>query len=205
LHLRVYFPGQTGRTNESGGCHPVWIEAYKINGREACNDPCRDAIIIVVDRRLPVRSFVKIALTLLLGLLIVFAVVADLPIGQKLGPLLGLGLYLKLISLLGMLTLALFAWGHKHRIEASQKYRRADEALKQAEATLERKRQVCEQMEQQLKETYQKKEQGLDDQIEQVRMECQQRLNALKAQNIELKETMAKLMNTLKRQNQQRS
>lgn len=149
------------------------------------------------------RGFLKVALILLLGLLIVLAVVADLPLGQKLAPLLGLGLYLKLISLLGMLALVLFAWGHKRGIEASQKYRRADEALKLAEATLERKRHVCDQMEQQLKEAFKKKEQGLDSQIEEVRMEYQQRLNALKTQNMELKETVAKLMSTLKRQNQQ--
>jgi hypothetical protein len=163
-----------------------------------------DAIIIGVDRRLPVRWFLKISLILILGLLIIFAAVADLPIGQKLGPLLGLGLYFKLISLFGMSALVLFAWGHKRRIEASQKYRRADEALNQAEAALERKRRACDLMEQQLKEAYGKKEQGLESQIEQVRTEYQQRLNALKAQNMELKETVAKLMHSLKHQNQQR-
>ena len=149
------------------------------------------------------RGFLKVAFILLLGLLIVLAVVADLPIGQNLAPLLSLGLYLKLISLLGMLALAFFALARKRQIEASQKYRRADEALKLAEATLERKRQVCDQMEQQLKEAYQKKEEALDSQIEEVRMEYQQRLSALKTQNMELKETVARLMSTLKRQNQQ--
>ena len=145
------------------------------------------------------RLIAKIALITILCLLVLFAILSDLPLGRNLEPLAGLGLYLKLVSLLGLVALGLLAWGHKRQVEASQKYRRADEVLAQAEAAFERKRQSCDQLEQRLKEIYAEKEKGLDDQIEQVRTNYQQQMNALKEQNIELKESVAKLMSVLKR------
>ena len=147
------------------------------------------------------RLFAKIALITVLFLLIILSITADLPFGQRLRFLLDLGLYLKLISLFGMATLVLFAWGRKCQIEASQKYRRADEVLAQAEAASERKRRQCDKMEQRFKASMAEREQGLDEQIEQVRVEYQQRLNGLKKQNLELKETVARLMSVVKRQN----
>ncbi len=148
------------------------------------------------------RLFGKIALITLLFLLVIFSILADLPIGQALENTLDLRLYLKLISLLGLVIAALLAWAHKLGVEASQKYRRADEVLAQAQAAFERKKQACEQMEQRLKETFEQKEQGLDDQIDAVREEYQQRLVVLKEQNVELKETVAKLMRALKNEKQ---
>lgn len=118
--------------------------------------------------------------------------------GQALKNTLDLGLYLKLISLLGLVIAAFLAWAQKHRVQASQKYRRADEVLAQAQAAFERKKQACDQMDQRLKATFAQKEQGLDDRIDQVRAEYQQRLMVMKEQNVELKETVGKLMQALK-------
>lgn len=148
------------------------------------------------------RLFGKIALITLLFLLVIFSILADLPIGQVLKNTLDLRLYLKLISLLGLVIAVFLAWAHKLGVEASQKYRRADEVLAQAQAAFERKKQTCEQMEQRLAQTFEQREQGLDDQINQVREEYQQRLVVLKEQNVELKETVAKLMRALKNEKQ---
>ena len=144
------------------------------------------------------RLFGKVALIALLFLLVVFSILADLPVGQALKNTLDLGLYLKLISLLGLMIAAFLAWAQKRRIEASQKYRRADEVLSQAQAAFERKKQACDQMDQRLKAAFAQKEQGLDDKIEQVKADYRQRIVALKEQNVELKETVGKLMQALK-------
>jgi hypothetical protein len=149
-----------------------------------------------------VRWFAKIVLIVLICLLILFSVLADLPVGQQFKLSISLGLYLKLVSLLAMVMAALSIWAHKRRVELSQKYRRADEVLALAEAAFERKKHLCDQMEKQLQEAYVQKEQGLDGQIDQVRKEYQQRLNVLKEQNLELKETVAKLMHALKKEKQ---
>ncbi len=150
------------------------------------------------------RLLVKIILISLLFLLVVFSILTDLSIGQELNQNLDLGIYLKLVSLLGLVIAVFLVWGYRRRVEVSQKYRRADEVLAQAETALERKRQSCDRMEQRLQETFAEKEKGLADQIEVVRRECQERLNALKAQNVELKETVAKLMRALKNEKKKR-
>ena len=148
------------------------------------------------------RLLVKIALITLLFILVMFSILADLPVGQAIRKTLDLGLYLKIVSLLGLLIAVTIAWAHKHAVEASQKYRRADEVLAQAQAVFERKKQACQNMEQRLSETFAKKEQALDEQIEQAKAEYQQRLLVLKEQNVELKETVAKLMRALKHEKQ---
>lgn len=144
------------------------------------------------------RYFGKIVLIALLFLLVVFSILAELPAGRVLKDTLDLGLYLKLISLLGLLIAVFVAWGHKLKIESSQKYRRADEVLSQAQSTFDRKKQACAEMDQQLKDQFAQKEKALGDKIEQVKEEYQQRLLVLKEQNMELKETVGKLMKALK-------
>jgi len=145
-----------------------------------------------------VRLFGKIALIVLLFLLVIFSILTDLPMGQALKNTLDLGLYLKLISLLGLVIAVFLAWAQKRRVEASQKYRHAEEVLAQAQAAFEHKKQACDQMDQRLKATYAQKEQALDDKIGQIRAHYQQQLMVLKEQNMELKETVGKLMNALK-------
>ena len=161
-----------------------------------------NCVISAVNRGFPVRLVIQIVLIAAFFLLIIFAIITDLPMGQRLPSLLNLGIYLKLISLFGMVTLALFAWGRKRQIETSQKYRRADEVLAQAEAAFERKRQLCDQMEQRLKAPLANRGQETGVQIDEVRAEFQQRLEGLKQQNLELKETVAKLMGIVKKRKQ---
>ncbi len=146
----------------------------------------------------------KIVLMTLLMVLVIFSILADLPIGKKFQEGLELGMYLKWVSLLGLIIAVFTAWGYRSQIVASQKYRRADEALAKAEETYERKKKACEQMEKQLRSEYDQKKQGVDQEIDAVRQAYKKRLKELKEQNMELKETVGKLMRTLKRERQQR-
>lgn len=143
------------------------------------------------------RFLGKTALIALLLLLIVFSVLADLPIGQALKIKLDLRLYLKLVSLLGLLIAVFVTWGYKLRIESSQKYRRADEVLTQAQETFDRKKKACDELEHRLNASFVQKEQALDQHIEEVKAKYQQRILVLKEQNVELKETVGKLMRAL--------
>ncbi|MEJ2158744.1 MAG: hypothetical protein P8X96_25735 [Desulfobacteraceae bacterium] len=121
----------------------------------------------------------KIVLMTLLLLLVVFSVLADLPVGQKFQGDIKLGTYLKWVSLLGLVIAAFAAWGYRSQVVASQKYRRADEVVAKAEASYALKK-------------------------NEVRRAYKKRLKELKEQNMELKETVGKLMRTLKRERQQR-
>ena len=151
------------------------------------------------------RKPIKTLLLTLLMLLVIFSILADMPIGQKLQQDFGLGIYLKLVSLLGLVIVAFMAWGYRSQVEASQKYRRADEVVTKAEETYERKKKACEQMEKRLRAEYEQKTKGVDRQIDEVRRAYKKRLKELKEQNMELKETVAKLMHALKREREQRS
>ena len=146
------------------------------------------------------RKLLKILLIALLLLLIVSAVITDLPVGKSLFGHLDLGLYLKVISIIGMLIAFFLSMGYKHRIDASQKYRRAGKVLEEAEAKAKQQKQTLEQMEANLKEAYAKKEAGLNRQIKEAHTGYENRVKDLKQQNIELKETVAKLMRALKRE-----
>ena len=144
----------------------------------------------------------KIALMTALVLLVVFSILADLPVGQKFQEGLRLGAYLKWVSLLGLVIAAFTAWGYRSQVIGSQKYRRADEVVAKAEEAYERKKKACEQLEERLRETYDQKIKGVDHQIDEVRQAYKIRLKELQEQNMELKETVGKLMQTLKRERQ---
>jgi hypothetical protein len=144
----------------------------------------------------------KIILLTVLVLLVVFSILADLPIGQKFQEGLRLGTYLKWVSLLGLIIAAFTAWGYRNQVVGSQKYRRADEVVAKAEEAYERKKKECEQMEERLRKAYDQKTQGVDQQIDEVRQAYKKRLKELHDQNMELKETVSKLMRTLKRERQ---
>ena len=148
------------------------------------------------------RKLSFILVLVLILALAVLAIVADLPMGRELQSGLDLGVYLKLASLFSLIIAASLAWGYKRQVEASQKYRRADEALAQAEVEVARKLKALEATEARLKESFVQKEQGIDQQVGHATAELQQRISILKQQNLELKETVAKLMQTLKQQRQ---
>ncbi len=140
----------------------------------------------------------------MLMLLVVFSILADLPIGQKFQLSLELGTYLKWVSLFCLLIAVFMAWGYRSQVISSQKYRRADEVVAKAEETYEQKQKACEQMEKRLQTKYDQKAKGVDKEIDTVRQAYKKRLKELREQNLELKETVGKLMRTLKRERQQR-
>jgi hypothetical protein len=147
-------------------------------------------------------KFFKVILFALLLVLVLFALLADLPFAEALHRYLDFALYVRLASLIGLLIALIWFWERKKKTDASQKFQRANEVLAEAEETAHRKRLAIEQMEKKLKSKYAKKDKGLDAQIHQVKSSFEQRIKALNEQNIELKDTVSKLMAALKKERQ---
>lgn len=147
-----------------------------------------------------VGKFFKIILIALLILLVVFAVFADLPKGRVLLGHLDLAIYLKLVSLLGLLIALFVSIGYKRRVDVSQKYQRAKQVLEEAEEKSQRQDQALGEMEAALKARYHQKDQALSSQIREAQTGYETRLKALNEKNIELKESLAKTMAALKRE-----
>jgi uncharacterized protein YdcH (DUF465 family) len=152
------------------------------------------------DERTPMGKFLKVILFTLLLVLVLFALLADLPIAGTLHRYLDFALYTRLASLLGLLIALVWFWERKKRTDASQKIQRANEVLAETEETVRRKQQAIGQMEQKLTSEYTEKEKGLDAQIYQIKSGYEQRIKTLKEQNIELKDTVSKLMAALKKE-----
>ncbi len=144
-------------------------------------------------------KFIKIFLISCLILLVVFAAMADrFAYPDWIGGL-NLTTYLRLVSLLGLMILLFFTIGYRQKIIQSQKYRRAQEVVVQAESDAARKQRSLEQVRDKLEAEYKQKEQESNDQIEHIKAECNEKLLQLKEQNIKLKETVSRLMNEIKR------
>jgi nitrogen fixation-related uncharacterized protein len=144
------------------------------------------------------KKFFKILAMVALLILVVFSLLADLPFMRQVEKGLSLAVYIRLASVLGLVALVFFAWGHKRQIESSQKFRRADEVLAQAESTAVRRHAELERLKGRLESDFAEKEAQLDQQIGQSVVAYQARLNRLQEQNVELKETVNKLMKALK-------
>ncbi len=145
-------------------------------------------------------KFFKVILFTLLWVLVLFALLADLPFAETLRRYLDFALYVRLASLLGLLIALVWFWERKKKADASQKFQRANDVLAEAEETVRRRRAAIEQMEQKLKNEYAEKDKGLDAQIHQIRSGFEQRIKKLNEQNIELKDTVGKLMAALKKE-----
>ncbi len=144
------------------------------------------------------KKLIKIILLAALLLLVIFSLMADMAFMRKLEHGLNLAVYIRLASLFSLMAAAFYAWSHKRQVEQSQKYRRANEVLEQAEHTATRREAELDHAEARMKADFAEKEASIDKQIGQSVTAYQERLNALKQQNIELRETVNKLMRALK-------
>lgn len=149
-------------------------------------------------------KFLKVILFTLLLLLVLFALLADLPFAETLHRYLDFALYVRLASLLGLLITFVWFWERKRKSDTSQKFQRANQVLAEAEKTVRRRQQAIEKMEQKLKSAYAEKNKGLDAQIHQITSGFEQRVKTLNEQNIELKDTVSKLMAALKKERQKK-
>lgn len=139
-------------------------------------------------------------MTLLL-VMVVFAGFSETDLFKDWLGYLGIRVYLRLASLLGLLIALLYAWGYRKKIVSSQKYLRAEEVLAQAQAKAESKQRALESAKEKLDAHYVQKEKDLQIKIEKVKDEYNQRINELKTQNMKLKESVAKLMQVVKKKN----
>ena len=144
-------------------------------------------------------KLLKIILLVLLILLVFMALIADKPQVSAIFHMMNFSFYVRIASILGLIIVVFTAWGFKRRIETSQRYRRADEIIAEAEATAKRHERKAMLIEEKLKADYQQKAKSLADQLAQLKAEHQSQLMALKTQNVQLKEEMSKLMRVLKK------
>lgn len=151
-----------------------------------------------------VGTVLKITVIVILLVLVVFSALADMPFIQArwhmetwLGGLDRM-IYIRLVSLAGLVIACFYAWGYKRKVEASQKYRRSKEVIAAAETAAAAKRQTMVRLEETLKADYAAKEQALRKDIERKSQDYDQRLQALREQNLQLKEAVGKLMAKLK-------
>jgi uncharacterized coiled-coil protein SlyX len=158
----------------------------------------------LADERVVMGKLLKIILFTSLLVLVLFALLADLPFAEPLHRYLDVALYARLAGLLGLAIALVWFWERKKRTDASQKIQRANEVLVEADKTVRRKQQAMEQMEAKLNSEYVEKEKGLGARIDQIKSGYDQRIKALNEQNIELKDTVAKLMAALKEERQKR-
>jgi uncharacterized coiled-coil protein SlyX len=160
--------------------------------------------VALADERTPMGKLFKVILFTMLLVLVLSALVADLPFAETLRRYLDFALYTRLVSLLGLLIALVWFWERKTRTNASQKVQRANEMLAEVEDTVRRRQQAIEQMEQKLNSEYLEKEKGLDAQIQQIKSGYDQRIKALNEQIVELKDTISKLMAALKTEDRKR-
>lgn len=144
-------------------------------------------------------KLVKIVLITLLIVLVVFAALAEKVFDPDwMCGALDLPLYLRLVSLLGVAILFFYALGYRHKIIYSQRYRRAQEVLAQAESDAERKQRSLENQRKKLEAEYEARQQAHQAQLEQLKADYNEKLVKLKEQNMQLKETVSKLMTVVK-------
>jgi septin family protein len=155
---------------------------------------------VLADERTLMGKFLKVILFTVLLVLVLFALLADMPFAQTLNRYLDFALYTRLASLLGLLIALVWFWERKKRTDASQKIQRANEVLAETEEAVRRRQQAIEQMEKKLASEYAEKEKGLDAQIHQIKSGYDQRIKALNEQNVELKDTVSKLMAAMKKE-----
>jgi uncharacterized protein YdcH (DUF465 family) len=160
--------------------------------------------IALTDERRPMGRFLKVILFTFLLVLVLSALLADLPFAQTLHRYLDFALYVRLASLMGLFIALVWLWERKKKTDASQKVQRAKDMLAETEETVRRRKQAIEQLEQKLNSEYIEKGKGLDAQIAQIRSGYDQRIKALKEQNFELKDTVGKLMAALKEERRKR-
>ncbi|MBT8342025.1 MAG: hypothetical protein HKP58_14870 [Desulfatitalea sp.] len=145
------------------------------------------------------RYIAKISMLTLLMVMILLAALADVSFfKQWLQGHLDVALYLRLVAILGLLIVFPLAWAYKLKVQASHKYRRADEVLARATAKAENEQRAAEKLRQRLEAEFSNKEKTLNEELEEIKQTYHQKINDLKAKNVQLKEAVASLMHAVK-------
>jgi hypothetical protein len=111
---------------------------------------------------------------------------------------LNLGLYLRLVALIGLMIAFFIAWGYRRKVEASQRYRRSQQVLAEAEIAAQRRQGAMQQREAKLEKLYDEKERLLREELEKSKAGYIEQVKSLKEQNVKLKETINQLMQAVK-------
>lgn len=144
------------------------------------------------------RKAVKIILIAVLIVLVVFAALADRVSLPRMLEGLNVATYLRLVALLGMAIAFFVAVGYRREVEISQRYRRSQEVLAEAEVAVQRKQGALQQLQEKMEAQVEAKERMLKEEMENAKAGYIDQIKALKEQNLKLKETVNALMQAVK-------
>ncbi len=99
---------------------------------------------------------------------------------------------------LALLALVYWGWGFLRKMEASQKYRRAEHVLQEARQEAERQKAAALQLQKQVEEKCRRKFAEKEAQLSQEKTRLQEYVKKMERQNMELKETVGRLMKLVK-------
>ncbi|MDA8141403.1 MAG: hypothetical protein M0036_22400 [Desulfobacteraceae bacterium] len=143
-------------------------------------------------------KFFKILCYTALMVLVVFAALADRVKFPGWLEGLNVALYLRLVALTGLIIAVFTSWGFRRKVEASQRYRRSQQVIAEAEAAAQRKQGALEQLQVRLEAQFVEKEKKIRDEMEGIKAGYIEQIKALKEQNLKLKETVSNLMQAVK-------
>jgi hypothetical protein len=143
-------------------------------------------------------KFLKIVAICALIVLVVFAGLADRVTFPGWLERLSVALYLRLVALIGLIIALFLAWGYRRKVEASQRFRRSQQVLAEAEVAAQRKQDAVEQARLKLEAQFADKEQTLNAEIDAIKAGYIEQIKGLKEQNLKLKEMVSNLMKAVK-------
>lgn len=144
------------------------------------------------------RKTAKIILIAVLIVLVVFAALADRVSLPHMLEGLNVAVYLRLVALIAMAIALFVALGYRREVEISQRYRRSQEVLAEAEIAVQRKQGALQQLQEKMDAQFAEKERMLKEETENAKAGYIDQIKALKEQNLKLKETVNTLMQAVK-------
>ncbi|GEM_PF-1392994 len=118
----------------------------------------------------------------------------DLTVGELIsGPA-----FWRVAVLLGLLALVYLSWGFLRKLEASQKYRRAEDVLREARQVAEREKEAALERHRQLEDECRRKLAEKEAELARERARLRAYAKKVERQNLELKATVGRLMKMVK-------
>ncbi len=108
-------------------------------------------------------------------------------------------LFWRVSILLVLLALVYYGWGFVRRVEASQKYRRAEEVLEEARKKAENEKDAASQLRKKIETECQRKLAEKQRELERETVKLKEYIKTIEHQNLELKATVGRLMRLLKK------
>lgn len=104
----------------------------------------------------------------------------------------------KMAVLLILLAMVYWGWGFLRKVEASQKYRRADDVLKEARRIAEREKEAALELQKRVEKECSRKMAEKEAELKREKARLKEYVKKIERQNLELKATVGRLMKLVK-------